>query len=569
MYRRVNILSPVTTVHPRSRSLTRGDTIRAALLVLVGAIGVYVSAAIAMNFFAPLGVLGTSSVRIALAAVILLAVFRPRLRGRSRREWGGIVLYGVAMASMNAFLYQAFDRLPLGVATTIDFLGPCVVALAASRRPREGLLAIAAVLGVGLIAGFGGPLDPLGILFAALAGASFGLYTLLAARVGQSAGGLPSVALSVAVAAIIMLPFSIAALPSMQPAFWGPLALSALIGMALAFTVDTMAGRLTSARVLGVFFAFDPVVGTIIGTVVLGQVLTPIAFCGILLVIGAGAGIVWFAGERSEPGAEHEVSAEADEPYAGGMTGESEAPAAASEALEIERKYEVGEGSELPSAEVFAGLGLIADPAETVELAAAYFDTPDRALARNRLAVRVRFGGKDAGWHLKQKGADGAREMLWPPADDMPTGLREEIARRIGSDEGIAPIAELRTTRRIVRLRDASGREVIELADDRVRAVNRASGERRVWREWEAELAEGADPSLLDAVEPVLREAGADPSPSPAKIARATGTLELAARAAGIDEGRIAALRALDEAALAAGRRDTAGFEPVVPRLDA
>ncbi len=271
------------------------------LLVLAGAIGVQSSAAIAIGLFDDLGVLGTSSVRMAIAALVLLAVFRPALRGRSGREWAGIVLYGVAMAAMNAFLYLALGSLPLGVATTIDFLGPCLVALAASRRPREGLLAVAALIGVGLIAGFGGPFEPMGLLFAALAGASFGLYTLLAARVGQSEGGLPSVALSVVVAAILMLPFSVPAVPLLQPPHLLPLLVSALLGTALAFTVDTMAGRLTSARVLGVFFAFDPVVGTVIGAVFLGQLLTPVAVAGVVLVVVAGAGIVWSAGDRRAP----------------------------------------------------------------------------------------------------------------------------------------------------------------------------------------------------------------------------------------------------------------------------
>ncbi|WP_240739841.1 EamA family transporter [Leucobacter triazinivorans] len=284
-----------------ARALARRATIRAMLLVLIGAIGVQSSAAIAMGLFDALGVLGTSSVRMSIAAVILLAVFRPRLRGRSRAEWAGIVLYGVAMAAMNAFLYLAFDRLPLGVATTIDFLGPCLVALAASRRPREGLLAVAAIIGVGLMAGFGGPFDPLGLVFAALAGAAFGLYTLLAARIGQSEGGLPSVGLSVAVAAILTLPFAIPAVPLLEAQHLLPLLASAVLGTALAFTVDTMAGRLTSARVLGVFFAFDPVVGTIIGALFLGQLLTPAAVGGIVLVVAAGAGIVWSAGERRVP----------------------------------------------------------------------------------------------------------------------------------------------------------------------------------------------------------------------------------------------------------------------------
>lgn len=278
---------------------TRSATLRAVLLVLTGSIGMQVAAVLAIGLFATVGVLQTSSLRFAIAAIVLLAFFRPRIKGRSRDEWIGIALYGVAMAAMNIFLYLAIDRVPLGIATTIDFLGPCLVALAASRRMREGLLALAALGGVALIAGFGGPLDALGLVFAAIAAVCFGLYTLLAARVGKSEGGLPSVALSVSIAAIITLPISLPAVPKVQAAEWGILALSALVGMALAFTVDTMAGKLTSARVIGVLFAFDPVVGTLVGALWLGQLLTAPAIAGIALVVIAGAGIVWLAGTRN------------------------------------------------------------------------------------------------------------------------------------------------------------------------------------------------------------------------------------------------------------------------------
>ncbi len=279
----------------------RSATVRAVILVLSAAVGMQIAAVLAMGLFADLGVLGTSGLRFAVAAVLLLALFRPRLRGRSRGEWVGIVIYGAAMAAMNLLLFLAIDRIPLGVATTIEFLGPCLVALAASRHVREALLAVVAFIGVALIAGLGGPLDPLGLVFAAGAGVCFGLYALLAAHVGKSAGGLPSVALSVAVAAILTLPFSIPAAPSASLGQWGILLVSAAVGTAFAFTADTFAGKLTSARVIGVLFSFDPVVGTIIGALVLGQALTLPALAGIALVVAAGAGIVWLAGRRAAP----------------------------------------------------------------------------------------------------------------------------------------------------------------------------------------------------------------------------------------------------------------------------
>lgn len=277
---------------------------RAVVLVLIGSTGVQVSAAIAMGMFDSLGVISTSTLRLLMAAIVLCIIFRPRLRGRTRGQWMSIGLYGIAMATMNIFHYLAFSRIPLGIATTIEFLGPCIVALAASRRVREGMLALVAFAGVALITGLGGPFDTLGVMFAGAAATSLALYTVLAARVGQSDAGMSGMALSVAFGAILTLPISAPTIPHVMPSQWGLLVLSALLGTALAFTVDTMAGKLTSARVIGVLFACDPMVGTLVGALLLGQALTLPALAGIVMVVAAGAGIVWFAGgNRDEPGA--------------------------------------------------------------------------------------------------------------------------------------------------------------------------------------------------------------------------------------------------------------------------
>jgi len=492
---------------PRSaaHSAARRATVSAVLLVLIGSVGVQVSSAVALGLFDRIGVFGTSGVRLAIAAVILVIIFRPALRGRSRADWIGIVLYGVAMAAMNLLLYLAIDRVPIGVATTLDFLGPCVVALCASRRLREGGLALLALAGVGLIAGFGGPFDGLGLIFAALGGAAFGLYTLLAARVGKSVGGLSDMTLSVVVAAALLLPFSIPAVPAAEPRDWGLLVSSALLGVALAFVVDTMAGRLTSARVIGVLFAFDPVVGTIIGALWLGQSLTLTAVIGIALVVIAGAGIVWSAGQRK-------LADVTDSSVSG-----------ATETFEIERKYDVADAAEMPPAARFAELGYeLAEPAR-VELEACYFDTADGELAAAKLAMRRRSGGADEGWHVKARSAAGVRELQWSLDDEMPAALILEVRRVIGRQvtaEELMPIATLRTVRRTVSVCDATQTAVIELADDAVDATNHRTAARARWREWEAELIPGADPSALEIIEPVLVAAGARPAVGTSKIQR-------------------------------------------------
>lgn len=192
------------------------------------------------------------------------------------------------------------------------------------------------------------------------------------------------------------------------------------------------------------------------------------------------------------------------------------------ESFEIERKYEVGDGAALPAAAVFASIGLRLAPTERHELQARYFDTPDGALATQRLALRNRVGGKDEGWHLKAKGDDGARELLWPPSDNMPQGLHHEVQQCIGVEHftRILTIATLHTERHTALLLDEHNVAVIELADDRVAATNELTGRKQQWREWEAELMPGADPTLLDNVEPLLIAAGAARVQGTSKIQR-------------------------------------------------
>ena len=257
--------------------------------------------------FDALGSAAVSAIRMMVAAVILCVLFRPKLRGRSRRSWIGIGVYGIAMAAMNLSLYAAIERLPLGVAVTLDFLGPCAVALFASRRLREGLCAILALAGVILIAGPSGYFDLVGYLFGLSAAFFFVLYTVFAERVGKDGNGLSGLALSVAVAATVSLPFGAAKIPQVTVPQWGMLAFSALIGVVIAYAVDTIAARITSARIVGTLFSMDPVVGSLVGTVSMGQFISLTGWIGIITVATAGALVVWMSGSAPEKSIPQEV----------------------------------------------------------------------------------------------------------------------------------------------------------------------------------------------------------------------------------------------------------------------
>lgn len=278
----------------------RRQVLIAAGLIFVGSAGIQVSSAISSTLFADYGAVGVSGLRSAIAALVLLIVIRPTIRGRSRREWVGIVVYGAAMALMNVSLYTAIQHLPLGVAVTLSFLGPCGVALMASRRVREGVCALLALGGVALIsAGPAGYFDLTGYVAALLAAVFFGLYTMYTAKVGKAGAGLDGLALSVTVSAVLTSPFAIAEAPTVSAPHWAVLGVAAVIGVAIPYSVDTIAGRITSARIVGTLFAIDPAMGAAVGFVVLGESITLTALCGILVVMAAGALLVWIAADGS------------------------------------------------------------------------------------------------------------------------------------------------------------------------------------------------------------------------------------------------------------------------------
>ncbi|WP_317230179.1 CYTH and CHAD domain-containing protein [Clavibacter sp. MX14-G9D] len=211
------------------------------------------------------------------------------------------------------------------------------------------------------------------------------------------------------------------------------------------------------------------------------------------------------------------------------------------ESVEIERKYDVPEGVPVPG---FVGIPGIAEarPAEAVTLVAVYLDTADHALADCRMILRRREGGHDAGWHVKlpADGAEGRTELGWPLDDGdgegeghggdgaVPPAVLDAVAVHVRGRE-LTPLARLETVRTIVTLHDEDGRAVAEFADDRVTGSDVRGGTVRAWHEWEVELLPDAPAgrkrrtALLDLIEQHVLDAGARPSDSASKLARALG----------------------------------------------
>ena len=276
----------------------------APLLVLAAATTVQIGAGIAKGLFDRLGPSGTVLLRIAFAAVLLVAIWRPRLRGRTRDELGVAVMFGLALAAMNLTFYQAIDRIPLGIAVTIEFAGPLAIAVAGSRRRLDVAWVVLAAAGIVLLVRTGGGHANLaGVLFALAAAACWAAYIVLSQRAGRAFPRGEGLALAMAVGTVALLPIGIAdAGSSLLEA--GPLALGlavAVLSSAIPYSLELEALRRLPSRVFGILLSLDPVVAALVGLALLGQRLGAREVAGIALVVAASLGASLTIEPEAEP----------------------------------------------------------------------------------------------------------------------------------------------------------------------------------------------------------------------------------------------------------------------------
>ncbi|HWE61527.1 MAG TPA: EamA family transporter [Chloroflexota bacterium] len=243
-------------------------------LVLLSILSVQLGAAGAKSLFHALGPEGTVCLRISFAALVLLAVWRPRLRGHTRAAYGSVLLFGLVIACMNACFYAAIARLPLGLAVTVEFIGPLGVAVAGSRRALDLLWGLLAAGGVLLLAPIGHTaIDPLGLLLALIAGGFWAAYILLNVRVGRAFDGSTGLALAMGIAALVALPLGVL---SSGTALLAPGLLFAGVAVAvlstvIPFSLEHVALKRLPARRFGVLMSVEPAVAALVGFLLLGE----------------------------------------------------------------------------------------------------------------------------------------------------------------------------------------------------------------------------------------------------------------------------------------------------------
>jgi inner membrane transporter RhtA len=298
--------APPAPATPRTAGGAKGRPETAVLLVLGSCTSFQFGAALATHLLPVAGAVGATLLRLGLAAIVLLAVTRPRVRGWSGAQWRSVILFGVSLAGMNGFYYAALARLPLSAAVTIQFLGPLTLSAALSRRWRDGgwiVLALLGVLTLGLAdrhgAGGGGGLDPLGVVFALVSAAFWALYIVAGSRAGAAVPGRSGVAVAMTAGALVLLPFGALGAGHVvgRP---GPMLLAlgvALLASVVPYTLEFAAMRRAPRRVFGILLSLDPALATLAGWLLLGQRSSPFAVAAVAVVITASVGSTLSAGD--------------------------------------------------------------------------------------------------------------------------------------------------------------------------------------------------------------------------------------------------------------------------------
>jgi inner membrane transporter RhtA len=274
------------------------------VLYALGAIAsVQIGATVARHLFAFLGPAGTVFVRVIFGAGILLAIARPRRPRLDARQWRSIVLFGLIVAGMNLCFYEAIARIPLGVAVTIEFIGPLGVAIVGSRTPIDFAWAAMAAVGVVLLSFSGGAVTTLGLLFALGAAAGWASYIVISQRVGRLVPGGNGLAFALAVGGLVLLPFGIAgaggALLNLRNLGIGLVV--AILSSAVPFSLEFAALRRLSSQVFGILMSLEPAVGAAAGFLVLGQRLSLRDVVAIGLVMAASVGATRTASPPAAP----------------------------------------------------------------------------------------------------------------------------------------------------------------------------------------------------------------------------------------------------------------------------
>ena len=273
--------------------------------MLVAILSVQGGAALAKGLFPLLGPTGTVGLRIGISALILLAAFRPRLHRLSAVEWRTVIAFGLVLGVMNLVFYSALARIPLGLAVTVEFVGPLGVAVFGSRKLVDVTWVVLAAAGIALITPWSANsgVDPVGVAMALAAGACWAAYIVLGGRLSRLLPGGAAVSIGMLVGALAVVPYAAASggFAHLTPAGFAAGVGVALLSSAIPYTLEIGALKVLPARTFGILMSLEPAVAALVGLIFLAEVLSPTQWLAVALVIAASAGSTLTSGRAPEP----------------------------------------------------------------------------------------------------------------------------------------------------------------------------------------------------------------------------------------------------------------------------
>ena len=261
--------------------------------VLLSIISVQCGAAIAKTLFPAIGAAGTASIRIGISAIILLLAYRPNLKQITTSQWKIVVPYGLALGAMNLIFYLAIERIPIGLAVTLEFIGPLLVAIIGSKRLIDYCWVLLAAMGIVLIAPWSNDrIDLLGVVFALLAGALWAAYIVLGGKISKIMNGGQAVSTGMLFAAILILPFGLLenGLTNLTPKFLGMGVALALLSSAIPFTLEMKALGQLPPRTFSILMSLEPAAAAICAFIFLQESLSFYEILAVVCVVIASAG---------------------------------------------------------------------------------------------------------------------------------------------------------------------------------------------------------------------------------------------------------------------------------------
>lgn len=283
------------------------------VLVLIGIVSVQLGAGIAKSLFDEVSPTVIVWLRLATSAAVLAAYARPRLRRRTSRDWLVVVAFGASLGLMNLAIYESFARIPLGIAVTIEFIGPLTLAVIGSRRPRDLVWVALAAVGVALLGLERADLDPVGVVWALVAGVMWAAYIVLAGATGRRWEGLDGLAAASVVAALLLTPVLLLTDGALAAAVSSPhvILLGAAVGLlssVVPYSCELVALRSLRAATFGILMSLEPAAAALVGILLLQELLSPLQWLAVVCVIGASVGAARSRPVIAEPMVEAEKS---------------------------------------------------------------------------------------------------------------------------------------------------------------------------------------------------------------------------------------------------------------------